>query len=65
MLLILQELSSHYKMAPDMLMFSSRLMPPINTRCNLGEFAPRVNQTLINVIATVILVSDVCLKTGV
>jgi hypothetical protein len=28
-----------------MLMFSSRLMPPINTRCKLGEFAPRVNQT--------------------
>ena len=31
---------------PKMLTFSSRLMPPINTRCKLGEFAPSVNQTL-------------------
>ena len=35
-----------------MLMFSSRLMPPINTRCKLGEFAPRANQTPIKYNAT-------------
>lgn len=36
-----------------MLMFSSRLMPPINTRCKLGEFAPKVNQTPLNTMSQI------------
>jgi hypothetical protein len=54
----LTDITSDSARVPKMLMFSSRLMPPINTRCKLGEFAPSVNHPRCYLTPTKLIKSD-------